>query len=213
NQMLSYVNHKVRNPLNVIKGMVDLTVLTLTQCQLPPELSTCIWDLTIASRACDFLEHIVSGILVIQRWEAGALMLNLRPYRISDIVADMQNAIVHKMEENKMVALVVDCPADITVVVDEFRLKQMLLNLLSNAMKYTAAGTITIEVKRHEGGEVTIGVRDTGAGIPDSQKKLIFRAHVQLNANDVGRHGYHGLGLYLVSMLADCMGWTVRCES
>ncbi|KAG5187372.1 histidine kinase-like ATPase, partial [Tribonema minus] len=213
NSMLSYVNHEVRNPLNVIKGMVEYTLLTLEQCALPPELGTCVADLTVASRACDFLEHIVSDILVLQRLEAGALVLNPHPHRVSDIVEDMREAVRHKMEEKKNVVLIIECPTDITAVVDAFRLKQILLNFLSNSMKYTDQGSITVRVTKHDSGEITIGVLDTGSGIPETHQKLIFQAHVQLDADDVGRHGSHGLGLYLVSMLAQRMNWTVGFHS
>jgi signal transduction histidine kinase len=215
-QMLSYCNHEIRNPLNIVKSMVDYTLQNLINAwknsEVAPPLDTCISDLTVASRACDFMEHIVSDVLVLQRLEDDMLTLNPSVCKLIDVLEEIKHSISQKIDENKSITLTINCPDTLYLFMDEYRFKQILLNLLSNAFKYTTEGFIDIIVEL-ETECVVVSVKDTGRGIRDKYKPLIFEAHAQINPNDISRYGSFGLGLYLVRTLSHRMEWQVGFHS
>lgn len=211
NHILSYCNHEIRNPLNIIKGTVDYTLATLSD--KPVSLEPCITDLTIVSRTCSFLEHIVNDILVIQKLENDDLLIDQHPCRVSAIIDDLVECVAQKMDENKNVKLIVECDRSIALNIDSFRLKQMLLNLLSNAIKYTHKGHIIIRAELDENQNALVSVIDTGIGISDENKHVIFTEHEHDDKLNLGRHGNLGLGLHLVRILAERMSWAVGFES
>lgn len=210
NQMLSYVNHEINNPLNVIKGMVDNTLCRLDEKPTPIEEYRS--DLTVVARTCEFLEHIVSDILILQKLEDDVLVINPEVCQMRSVLSDIEEAISQKKEENKNVRVWTECEDDLYLTVDIFRLKQIILNLVTNAMKYTKQGSIVVKVERTTSSAV-ITVKDTGIGISDKHRILIFQPHEQKDIRDIGRHGQYGLGLYLVRILSVRMGWKVGFES
>jgi signal transduction histidine kinase len=210
NQMLSYVNHEINNPLNVIKGMVDNTLFRLDE--LPTPIEEYRSDLTVVARTCEFLEHIVSDILILQKLEEDILVVHPEVCNMHTILLDIIESVSQKKEENKAVDLKIECDTDLIVTADVFRLKQIMFNLVTNALKYTKQGSILIQACRNDHG-VIITVKDTGIGISDKDKLSIFKPHEQKNIKDIGRHGQYGLGLYLVKILSMRMGWTVGFDS
>jgi signal transduction histidine kinase len=211
NRMLSYTNHEFRNPLNIIKGMVTYSLTTLQES--PPQVQQCISDLLIVVRTCNFLEHIISDILVLQQLEDNELELHPQHCVLSDVMTDVQQSVAQKMEEIRNVKLIVDCDCRIVLYIDVFRLKQIMLNLVSNSMKYTQRGAISIIVKTQTDQSTVIQVKDTGSGIPLDRQHLVFHEHLHKNTKDVARHGASGLGLYLVKLLVDRMKWRISFES
>jgi signal transduction histidine kinase len=211
NQMLAYCSHELRNPLNIIRGMVDYTLRTLDDQPTPIEV--CRSDLIVVVRTCDFVEHIVSDILVLQKLEEDNLEVEIQPCDLKSVLADIEESVAQKVEENKRVVLHMQCNDHIVLNTDEFRLKQVVLNLLTNAMKYTKVGTIIVEATIENPETVLITVKDTGIGIAEDKKHLIFQAHLQNDIRKIGRHGSYGLGLYLVHVLSRRMNWTVGFES
>lgn len=211
NSMLAFVNHEIRNPLNVIQNFVLFSIDNLEN-NSDRKVETAITDLQIVASHCEFLEHIVSDILVIQKLEAGKLELDLQLCSVESIMRDLSNATLQKREENRQVEISFVYDPDIVVFVDAFRLKQCLLNYLSNAMKYTTKGSIKLTSVQDDS-STTFTVADTGQGIDEVNYPKIFKAFTHVNATDAARHGSHGLGLYLVKMLADCMGATVGFTS
>jgi signal transduction histidine kinase len=212
NQMLFFMNHEVRNPLNVIKGLVDFTLHVLTKEAEPP-LEQCRADLEIVARTCEFLEHIVSDIRVLQEIQDDAVVFKLQACDIQCALQEIIRSCGPKMDENKQTTLHLHCPPGIVLQVDKFRLKQIMLNLITNAMKYTKQGRIDVTAVQEQDG-VLITVQDTGIGIPQNRTHLIFHAYLQTGVvKDTGRYGQVGIGLYLVKSLANKMGWSVGYES
>jgi signal transduction histidine kinase len=202
----------MRNPLNIIRGMVDYTLRTLDDQPTPIEV--CRSDLIVVVRTCDFVEHIVSDILALQKLEENDLELEIQPCDIKNVLEDIEESVVaQKVEENKRVVLHMQCNDHIVLNTDEFRLKQVILNLLTNAMKYTKVGTIIVEATMENLETVLSTVKDTGIGIAEDKKHLIFQAHLHNDIRKIGRHGSYGLGLYLVHALSRRMSWTVGFES
>jgi signal transduction histidine kinase len=103
---------------------------------------------------------------------------------------------------------------DCQFIVDNFRLRQILLNYATNALKYTEKGEIVVTAGLADNDTVVMfSVKDTGRGIKEADRPKMFKAFVQLKASDAARHSSQGLGLYLVAMLADRMGGTVGFDS
>lgn len=221
NQMLGYVNHEVRNPLNVIKGLVNFTRDNLMKLEVSKEeninvekkyFDTIVSDLSTAGNACDMIEHIVTDILDIRKLEEGKLDLNYKVIEIENFIKDLIKTLSQKFNENQNVKLILDYDKKLTLFVDSFRLKQILLNYLTNSIKFTEKGSITIKIIEFEN-YVKFMVIDTGKGIISSSKSKIFQPFNQINKEDSIRHNGIGLGLYLCKMLASCMKGKVGFES
>lgn len=216
--ILDYVNHEIRNPLNVIKGLVsyisdrlDPYIKNIQKLDIEL-LTTIISDLSTVNGACDMLEHIVTDILDIRKLESGKLNLDIRIVIIHDFIQDVKKTIIQKINEKQTIILKTDYTEDMTMKIDPYRLKQILLNYLTNAVKYTDEGTITILI-RQESNTTRFSVIDTGRGIRAENKYKIFQPFNQISSEDATRYGGIGLGLYLCNMLASRMNGTVGFTS
>ena len=221
NQMLSYVNHEVRNPLNVIKGLSSLTLDNLILIgekqqdiiNLNKEnYDMIVSDLNTVIGNCLMIEHVVGDILDIRKLEAGKLALSIKRIYIHEFLNNLIKSFSQKMNENPAVKLLLDYDRALYLETDPFRLKQIILNYVTNAMKYTVEGSITIKVEKTPG-YVRFSVIDTGRGIKDESKELLFSPFHQVNADDAIRHNGIGLGLHLCKMLAQCMDGRVGFTS
>jgi signal transduction histidine kinase len=216
--MLDYVNHEIRNPLNVIKGLVAYVLDRLDPFKntkkVPDKqlLSTIISDLSTVNGACDMLEHIVTDILDIRKLESGKLDLDNKNISIDVFIQDIKKTISQKINEKQTIALECKYPKKLRIHIDPYRLKQIMLNYLTNAIKYTDSGSITISVKK-KANMLRFSVIDTGKGIREENKSKIFQPFNQLSSHDATRYGGIGLGLYLCNMLAIRMQGLVGFES
>ena len=220
-QMLGYVNHEVRNPLNVIKGLITLILDNLNgidkiqngenedSISINKELfETMISDLATVTGACDLLEHIVTDILDIRKLESGKMILDNKIVLISDFIIDLVKTISQKIDEKQSVELKLEYDENSKIIIDPYRLKQILLNYLTNAIKYTDNGNIILRIEKIDD-VIRFSVIDTGRGIKDDAKDRIFQPFNQVNPEDAARYGGIGLGLYLCKMLATSMGGSV----
>ena len=227
NSMLSYLNHEVRNPMNLIHHLTEYTLDILrnllqrshtcgereTISVNKTMLTTAISDLGAVVGACDMLEHVVTDIMVVQKLEANILPLNPQSCLVEAFIEGLKVMLQQKMEEHRAVIFRTECPPDCVVVLDPFRLKQILVNFLMNSLKYTRSGYINLEVSdiydEQQKHSVRFSVHDTGCGVPVSQQHKLFTAHSSVNKNDVTLHQSQGLGLYLCKLLATRMQGTV----
>lgn len=220
-QMLGYVNHEIRNPLNVIKGLVQFTLQNMRQLDNEDAneinidkstFDTILSDLSTVAGSCNMLEHIVTDILDIRKLDSGKLELDNKWVKIDDFVKDISKTISQKIDEKQTIILKGIYDPTLILYFDVYRMKQILLNFLTNAVKYTAVGEITLGI---EGGDNSFkfSVRDTGRGIHDEAKSKIFQPFNQTNPEDASRYGGIGLGLYLCKMLAERMDGTIGFES
>jgi len=220
-QMLNYVNHEIRNPLNVIKGLacyiLDLlkTYENKSSEHIPINKDiyvSMVSDLSTMTGACDMLEHIVTDILDIRKLESGKLELANKNVNVNDFIHDLTKTIMQKINEKQTIELIHIYDKDLVVYLDPYRLKQILLNYLTNAIKYTDEGTITIKIDECHT-KTRFSVIDTGRGIKDEDKYKIFQPFTQVMPEDASRYGGIGLGLHLCNMLAKRMDGTVGFES
>lgn len=222
-QMLNYVNHEIRNPLNVISGLINYILDVLkpynarlsrtsvqdTSIKIEHDIYvSVVSDLSTIAGACGMLEHIVTDILDIRKLESGKLELDNKNVKMDDFIRDLVKTIVQKINEKPELEFKQIYDKDLIIYIDPYRLKQILLNYLTNAVKYTDKGSIIIQVVS-DSSKTRFSVIDTGRGIRDDCKHKIFQPFTQAMPEDATRYGGVGLGLHLCHMLAKHMGGDV----
>lgn len=208
---LSNMTHEIRTPLNSIIGFTDLLV------NLPMEKvqKQYVENINVSAHS---LLGIINDILDFSKIEAGKLELELLKEDIVKVAEDSLN-IVKFLAEKKVLALDLELQDDIPrfAIIDAFRLRQVLVNLLGNAIKFTEAGTIKLKLSFNKidekKGVYTLSVKDTGMGITEEKKQKLFKAFSQTDVSITRKFGGTGLGLAISAMLIKKMGGTIEVES
>jgi signal transduction histidine kinase/CheY-like chemotaxis protein len=203
------VSHEFRTPLNMIIGLVDLMVETpeIYAAVLSSEMRA---DLRVIHRNCEHLSNMVDDVLDLTRMETGHLALHKDRVRLSDII-EISITAIRPLIDKKRLRLEVQVPHDLPAVYcDDTRIQQVILNLLSNATRFTDKGGIAIEVVRQDQ-QVCVSVSDTGPGISPEDAKKIFQPFEQ------GRlwrgKGSSGLGLSISKRFVELHGGEMWLES
>ena len=210
-EFLANVSHEVRTPLNGVIGAAEL----LGDSALTPAQRD---HVHIISESAEALLAIINDILDYSKIEAGRLDLEHRPLRLREHLGNTMKALGSRVGQRD-VELLSDVPADVpdALIGDPGRLRQVLFNLVGNAIKFTEHGEVVLGVRLHEtdGDQVTLRftVADTGIGIPQHKQKAIFDEFVQADASTTRRYGGTGLGLAIASRLVTAMGGEVGLES
>jgi signal transduction histidine kinase len=208
--LLAYINHEIRNPLQTILGLGDWCVEQLHEMDGTERL---VSDVSTIIRSAEFIEHIASDILDIQRIEEGKITLDVTDVNVRLLVSNLEKSVQQLSKKN--VAFKVVCDFGIVSVIrtDRYRLEQILMNFLSNAFKHTVAGSVTLSFAYTAPGMLRISVADTGKGIPDELKGVIFEQFGQVSARDATQLGGFGLGLFLTKVMAKLLGGSVGFTS
>ncbi len=194
------VSHEIRTPLNGILGMAAL----LEECRLEPAERE--YAVAIRKSGSQLLD-LLNNVLDYSRLQNGDIPLESAPFDPSDLVQDAAELLSTRAHASGLdIAAIVDPDLPPRMIGDEGRLRQILFNLVGNAVKFTSAGAILIEARRGPGGRgLSLIVRDTGAGIPESARARLFDAFGQVSASDSRRDGGVGLGLAIVARLVEAM--------
>ncbi len=210
-QFLAAISHEIRTPMNGILGAAELlagTPLTAMQQRY----------VHVAHHSATALLALIDDVLDLSRIEAGRLSLTLASVdlrALADEALDMVQVIAHDKPITMTRKFASELPQRVRA--DPVRLRQLLVNLLHNAVKFTDRGSVRLELRvldeSPQGLRVRISVRDTGIGIAHDQLDSIFGAFTQVDTSTTRRHGGSGLGLAIVKELAALMGGEVKVES
>ena len=197
-EFMTAVSHELRTPLTSIRGFAELMELRLKE----PSFREAA---TLIRQAADHLNTLLTEILDLAKVEAGAMPIVLAPHPVRELVQNTADFFAISAAQ-KGLALAVSVPDETPemLICDSLRLKQILNNLLSNALKFTEQGEVRLEVEP-QGAQLRFHVIDTGPGIPEHLHELIFEKFRQGSAQVSSEHGGTGLGLALSRALAELM--------
>ena len=211
-QFLANMSHELRTPLNAIIGLTDMMVANAPRFGTEKALE----PLRRVHRAGTHLLGLINQVLDLSKIEAGKLDLSTESVSIPPLVDEVVGTARPLAEQNGN-RLVVECAADLApITVDPMRLRQILLNLLSNACKFTKNGEVALTVapRRIDGHNVVeFAVRDTGIGMTAEQQAKLFEEFTQAESSTARRFGGTGLGLAITRRLARMMGGDVSVTS
>ena len=210
-EFLANMSHEIRTPLNGVIGMLELASHT----ELAPEQSDL---LNTAQDSANTLMVIINDILDFSKIEAGKMDLSLLEFDLGDTVAESVRTLALRADE-KHLELQCHIAPDVprSLLGDSARLKQVLVNLVGNAIKFTERGTVTLRVdpERLNGEELELkfSIEDTGVGIPAEKQDAIFDPFLQADASITRKYGGTGLGLAICLRLVTLMGGRIWLES
>lgn len=209
-EFLANMSHEIRTPLNAIIGFSEQIEHTILQ----PEQQRYI---KAVSHAGTHLLNTVNDILDLSKIEAGKLPVDHQPLIIQEILNEVVSILsVKAQEKNFPLSVAVGEHADIPVMGDAFRIKQMLYNIVGNAIKFTDHGFVELSCsaeKTKKDIQYSISVRDTGIGIPEDKLDHIFDIFEQAETTTARKYGGTGLGLSISRKLARLMGGDIRVKS
>jgi signal transduction histidine kinase len=208
-EFLGVMSHELRTPLNIIMNYAEaLQMGTFGRISAEQEKGT----KKIRSQAGHLLS-LINGILEITKIESGTVTLLKEPIDLLEFMADNRTDYVMPME--KELTLEWNYPADLpTIESDRIKLRQVLTNLINNAIKFTDQGSITISANLLNGGRmVEFQVRDTGPGIPEELLPFVFDKFRQIDSTTTRHYSGAGLGLYIVKSFVEILGGTVSVQS
>ncbi len=215
-RFLVNMSHEIRTPLNGVIGLSQLLEAQLTVgAAVPPESNELIQMIRASG---DVLLHVINDILDFSKVEAGKLELEIAPFDLPRCVAESAG-LFRAAAAQKGVRLAWELAPDLPrwVAGDQVRLRQVILNLISNALKFTSMGEVVISARldRHDAGAylIAIEVRDSGIGVAEDKLPRLFASFSQADVSISRRYGGTGLGLAIVKSLVELMGGAVSVTS
>jgi two-component system sensor histidine kinase/response regulator len=212
-EFLAVMSHEIRTPMNAVLGFTDLLTETpLTDIQKD-------FVRTIRQSGASLLT-LINDILDYSKIEAGKLNLELMPFDLRESCEAVLGLLVSKAYSKGLEMSLVAHPAPLALVSDPTRVRQILTNLVGNAIKFTSAGYVRVEIRvlpgvgqPTAGGRVQVRVSDSGIGIPVTKQHLLFQKFTQTDTSTTRKYGGTGLGLAISKQLVEIMGGTIGVES
>jgi PAS domain S-box-containing protein len=212
-EFLNTISHEIRNPMNAILGLAEILERS---DPLTPRQKEYIETL---HKSTEFLVSLIDNLLDISRIEARTVELEKVPFNLLEVIADVMKMLEPKAREKGLtLTMEANCIKGCRFQGDQARVRQIILNLCGNALKFTEKGEIHIRVTSQHTNrpgieDVCISVQDTGIGIPPDKMARIFEKFVQADSSISRRYGGTGLGLAITKNLTDLMGGTITVQS
>jgi signal transduction histidine kinase/ligand-binding sensor domain-containing protein/DNA-binding response OmpR family regulator len=208
---LANMSHEIRTPLNGVTGMLDL----VDQSELSSDQKQLV---SMAQDSANTLMVVINDILDFSKIEAGKLAFDVREFELAETIAQATRTMALRAHQKGLeLAYQVDPEVPRLLMGDAHRIKQVLINLIGNAIKFTEKGEVVLRVTGEERapGETRLrfAVSDTGIGIPAEKQQLIFEAFSQADASTTRKYGGTGLGLAISSRIVELMGGRIWVES
>jgi signal transduction histidine kinase len=208
-EFLTSMSHELRTPLNSIIGFADIILQGIDG----PLTEHALTDITAIHNSGKHLLNLINDLLDLSKIEAGRMELARVPLSIPDLFSEVA-ATASSLLTKKPVDLVFDLPDEAPPIwADPLRISQILLNLVSNAIKFTEEGTVTMAAKPIEGNLMQVSVTDTGIGIPEDKFDLVFEHFRQVDSRTNRKFQGTGMGLAIARQLAELHGGRMWLES
>lgn len=206
---LANMSHELRTPLNSILGFADVMIEGLDG----PLTENMDNDLRLIQKNGQHLLHLINDVLDMAKIEAGRMNLSVEKFNLNEIFEEVVN-ITSPLASSKSLAISIEANSDqeVEITADRTRLRQVMLNLVNNSIKFTEKGQISIQAHRQDG-NVLINVKDTGIGIQPSQTEAVFQEFVQVDTSTTRKVGGTGLGLPISRRLIEMHGGRLWAES
>ena len=209
-EFLANMSHEIRTPMNGVLGMAEL----LAKSSLDSKQKTFV-DIIVKSG--NALLTIINDILDFSKIDSGQLVLDPAPFNLAEAIEDVATLVSTRAKEKDLELIVRVAPGLSELFVgDVGRIRQIITNLLGNAVKFTDAGYVLVDVSGNDLGTETrleVRITDTGIGIPQDKLQLIFEKFSQVDGSSTRRHEGTGLGLAITSRLVEMMGGEIGVES
>ncbi len=211
-RFLANMSHELRTPLNAVIGITEMLVEDAEEFGQ----DAFVEPLHRIARAGKHLLELINEVLDLSKIEAGKLDLHDEDVEVAALIGDVVGAAQPLAAKNNN-RLVVECPPEVgTILADSMRLRQIILNLVSNACKFTDQGIVSLKVSRHsenDGDKIAFAVSDTGIGMAPQQLGKLFQEFTQLDTSTTRKYGGTGLGLAITDRLCKMMGGNIAVES
>ena len=207
-EFLSLMSHELRTPLQAIIGYADVVIEELRMEGLEQYTS----DLNRVISNSERLLRLINGVLDLAKIEAGRMTLSLSQVNLESITSDAIANVRPQCDEKQLALAVVTDNGDNFPVADEEKLLHIILNLLSNACKFTNTGVVKI-VSEHRKNQIYISVQDTGSGIKPEQIPHVFERFQQADSSETRQHQGSGLGLAISKQFCELMGGKISVSS
>jgi len=208
---LANMSHEIRTPMNAILGFTDLLMESdMTENEKTEYLS-------MIKKSGENLLSLINDIIDISKIESGQLKINLQMTDLHSMLKDLSslgNTLINTLNKNIELRLLINNIDDkLDIRTDHLRLYQILLNLISNAIKFTDHGYIDISYRLLDDQHIEISVKDTGPGISESDQSIIFERFRQIDESTIKKHGGTGLGLFICKSLVELMNGSIEVKS